>query len=337
MNDRFYISYALRLAEKGRGFTSPNPVVGALLVKNNKIIGKGWHQYAGGPHAEVIALSNAKKEAKNSTLYVTLEPCSSYGKTPPCTDLIIKTGIKKVVYGIADPNPKHSGRAKKILTDAGIEVLCPVLEDKCRHANEAFFKWIKTGIPFLTLKLALSLDAKIANSNGNSKWITSSTTRERVQKLRASSDAILIGSETLRKDRPSLTVRDYKVRKQPLRLVASSSLSISDAKSLFSNPEDGGDIRVINAQTRADWLTALKALGKENVVSILVEGGAKIAKSLLEFNLIDKIELHYAPIILGKNAINAFDIDELPIEQALRINIAKIAKSNTDFIVTSYL
>ncbi len=329
------MSYALRLAEKGRGTTSPNPVVGAVLVKDGKIISEGWHEFPGGPHAEIIALEKAGKNSKGATLYVTLEPCSSYGRTPPCSDAIIKAGISRVVYGIDDPNPKHSGRAEKILKNAGIQVHHPLMEEDCFHANEAFFKWIKTGYPFLTLKLAISLDAKIANSNGFSRWITSEKTRRRVQKLRLASDAILIGSETLRKDKPSLTIRDFKVKRQPLRLVASANLDLDEAKKLFSSAS-GGEIRIIKARTRDEWIFELKKLGKENITSILVEGGAKLSKTLIEFNLIDKIELHCAPILIGHGAIEAFQIEEHPVNAPIRFKIAKIAKSGDDFILHLY-
>jgi diaminohydroxyphosphoribosylaminopyrimidine deaminase/5-amino-6-(5-phosphoribosylamino)uracil reductase len=334
--DEKYISIALRLAEKGRGATSPNPVVGAVIVKHGFIVGRGWHEFVGGPHAEINAIKDAGEKSRGADLFVTLEPCSTQGRTPPCTDAIIKAGIKTVVYGISDPNPRHSGRADEILRKAGIEVRHPVLEEKCHVSNEAFFKWISSKMPFLTLKLAMTLDAKIADFRGVSKWITSPTTRRRVQRLRLSSDAILVGAETVRRDRPSLTVRDFKRKVQPMRLVASTNLDIASAKKIFSSSRDGGEIRVINAKKKEQWLDVLKKLGEENISSILVEGGAKLASSLLQYGLIDKLEFHYAPMILGKG-YDALQIPKRILSAGLKLKNAKFAKSGPDIIVTGYL
>ncbi len=330
------MSIALSLAEKGRGSTSPNPVVGAVLVKDGRIVGRGWHRVAGGPHAEVFALRAAGRDARGATLYVNLEPCCTQGRTPPCTTAIINAGVAKVVYGISDPNPLHSGRADKILHAAGVEVEHPLLENECRAINETFFKWIGSGIPFVTLKLALTLDAKIADFKGVSKWITSEETRRRVQRLRLASDAILIGAETLRHDHPSLTVRDFKAWRQPIRIVASSSLSPESAEKLFSAEMIGGDIRIVNARTKKQWLASLRKLGAEGITSILVEGGAKIAAELLDLDLVDKIELHYAPLVLGLGARDALPVKKRILSKALRMKNASFAASGPDMIFTAY-
>jgi len=221
---------ALRLARRGSGATSPNPMVGAVLVKGGKIIGRGWHRRAGLPHAEIEALRDAQKNGhspRGATLYVTLEPCSTHGRTPPCTDAIIAAGIKRVVIGATDPNPKHGGRAFKILRRAGIEVVHGILADACAQSNEAFNHWIVRRTPFVTVKAAMTLDGKIATAGGESKWITGEKARAHGMKLRQGADAILVGINTILADDPSLTFRKRKVengnRKQLRRIILDST------------------------------------------------------------------------------------------------------------------
>ena len=203
-----YMPQALELAKLAWGRTSPNPMVGALIVKHDRIIGRGYHRKAGTPHAEINALADCRHSPAGATLYVTLEPCSTYGRTPPCTDAIIKAGISRVVIGCLDPNPKHAGKGVEILRRAGIEVEYPVLEEECLRLNEAFFKWITTGTPFVLLKMAMTLDGKIATVDGDSQWVTGVGAREEVQVLRQWADAIMVGGETARRDHPALTVRN---------------------------------------------------------------------------------------------------------------------------------
>jgi len=232
MSDAQFMRLALRLARRGCGATSPNPMVGAVLVKGGKIIGRGWHRRAGLPHAEIEALRDAQKHGHNprgATLYVTLEPCSTHGRTPPCTDAIISAGIKKIVIGATDPNPKHSGRAFNILRRAGIEVVHGALADECAKLSEAFNHWIVHRTPFVTVKAAMTLDGKIATASGESKWITGEKSRAFGMKLRQGSDAILVGINTILADDPSLTARlvqspksKVQSRKQRRRIILDS-------------------------------------------------------------------------------------------------------------------
>ncbi len=336
MRDEQYMAMAIRLAEKGRGQVSPNPMAGALLVKNGGIVGSGWHRRAGGAHAEINAINSAgKAAARGAYLYVTLEPCCTYGRTPPCVDAIITAGIKKVICGVSDPNPKHSGKGFEILGKAGIEIKTGVLEEKCRKLNESFFKWIVEGMPFVTLKLAMTLDGRIADFSGASKWITCEKTRKRVQKLRLSSDAILIGGNTLRADKPSLTVRDFRKERQPLRIVASRTMTAAEAEKLFDSA--GGEVRALKASSRSEWLNALKKLGKENITSILVEGGGMLASELIDNQLVDKIELHFAPLILGSElAAPAFRGKNRKLADAVKLLNLKLEHSGGDIILSGY-
>ncbi len=206
-NDEYWMRLALNLALKGRFETSPNPVVGACVVLKGKLIGQGWHKKFGGPHAEVMALRQAGQRAKGATLYVTLEPCSSWGKTPPCVDVVIQSGIREVIFAVRDPNPKHAGRATELFKKAGVRVTTGLLAREAASQNETFFKWIQTGKPFVTLKMAQTLDGKIATRTGQSRWISSPESRELVQNLRRSHDAVLVGKNTLLMDNPRLSVR----------------------------------------------------------------------------------------------------------------------------------
>lgn len=287
---------ALKLAEKGRGFVSPNPMVGAVLVKNGSIIGEGYHRGAGLPHAEVEACLDAERRGEDvagAEIFVTLEPCSSFGRTPPCTELLIRKKIAKVTYGCSDPDPRHCGRADAVLQEAGIEVrhASGTVARRCRELNIAFFTWVRTGKPFVLLKMAETLDGKIAASNGRSKWITSAAARRRVQFLRQGADAILCGHNTFQTDAPRMDVRDFPVRRQPRRLVAAEHLSPSQKNALAERGFEAEDIR--------DWDGFLKKLGKEECLCLLIEGGGELAASALRAGAVDKIEFHIAPKILG--------------------------------------
>ena len=224
--DETYMAKAVKLAEKGAGHTSPNPMVGAVLVLSNTIISEGYHKRFGGPHAEVETLSSVSGDLSRATLYVTLEPCCHHGKTPPCTDLIVKKKVGRVVVGVQDPNPKVGGKGIEQLKMNGIEVVSGVLEDECRDLNRAFFHWISTGRPWVTLKWAQSLDGRIATATGHSQWISSESSRKRAHRLRALNDAVLIGVGTAVSDDPELTVRlvDGKIRRGSSWTANSSSL-----------------------------------------------------------------------------------------------------------------
>ena len=326
---------AQRLARRAYGHTSPNPMVGAVLVKGGQVIGRGWHRKAGLPHAEIEALRDAGKRGhspKGATLYVTLEPCCTHGRTPPCTEAIIAAGIQRVVVGAADPNPRHAGRAFRILKRAGIEVVSGVLAEECARLNEAFNHWIVHRTPFVIVKAAMTLDGKIATASGESQWITGEQARAHGMELRQGSDAILVGINTVLADDPSLTLRNSKrpvPNSKSLRRIVLDSMArtpltarvVSDEHAAWTTIVVGKHapahrvarlarkVRVIVAsatqsqianrgsQINLRWL--LKLLGKENVTRLLVEGGGEVNASFLEQRLAHRIAFFYAPKILG--------------------------------------
>jgi len=333
-----FLREAIRLARRGYGATSPNPMVGAVLVKNGKIIGRGWHRRAGWPHAEIEALRDAQKnnfDPRGATLYVTLEPCCTHGRTPPCTEAIIAAGLKKVVVGATDPNPQHAGKGFEILRRAGIQVVHGILGDECAKLNEAFNHWIVNRTPFVTVKAAMTLDGKIATAGGESKWITGEKARAHGMKLRQGSDAILAGINTILADDPSLTARSQKlaVRSQNknlrLRRIILDSLArtplsakvVSDehatlttivvskrapknraaalAKKVKVIVAPGKKSQVANRKSQIDLRWLLKKLGAENVASLLVEGGGEVNASFLLGGFAQRVAFFYAPKILG--------------------------------------
>lgn len=321
---------ALNLAEKARGFTAPNPVVGAVIVKNGKIIGEGWHHGAGQPHAEVEAIRSAgKRSLKGADIYVTLEPCCTTGRTPPCTSAIINAGISRVFAGCTDSNGKHAGKGFEILRAAGITVETGILEEKCLQANRAFFHHIQNHKPFVILKMASTLDGKIATVTGNSQWITSELARKRVQKLRKNSDAILVGSETYRLDQPSLTIRTEsgKVLRTPLRFVATAHPERLEKR-------DGWEYVALTTPER--WNCFLEELGKRGVMQLLIEGGGTLAASAIVAKAVNEIEFHYAPKILGGAGSRTVCDGANPefLSEAIPVSDMKITRCGVDFIVT---
>ena len=332
MSDADFIRLALRLARRGLGTTSPNPTVGAILVKGGKIIGRGRTTPAGGPHAEIQALRDAEKRGHSSrgaTLYVTLEPCCTHGRTPPCTDAIIAAGIKRVVVGATDPNPRHSGHGFKLLSRAGVKVTHDILSDECARLNEAFNHWIVHRTPFVTVKAAMTLDGKIATANGQSKWITGEAARAVGTKLRQGSDAILVGVNTVLADDPSLTFRG-KMNRGPLRRIILDSMARTSLKSKVVSDKDAVSTTIVvsnrapktrvtglskrvtvwvaplakkNSRTayapRLDLRWILNRLGAENVTSLLVEGGGEVNASFLLGGFAHRVAFFYAPKILG--------------------------------------
>jgi diaminohydroxyphosphoribosylaminopyrimidine deaminase/5-amino-6-(5-phosphoribosylamino)uracil reductase len=331
VNEIIFMQSALLLARRGYGATSPNPMVGAVLVKGGKIIGRGWHRRAGLPHAEIEALRDAQKRGHNprgATLYVTLEPCCTHGRTPPCTDAIIAAGIKRVVVGSTDPNPKHSGKAFKILQRAGIEVVHGVLADECERLNEAFNHWIVHRTPFITVKAAMTLDGKIATASGESKWITGEKSRAVGMKLRQGADAISIGVNTILADNPALTFRAVQSPKskvqsgKQLRRIILDSMArtppnakiISDAFAKLTTivvsknapkkrtavlARRANVIVAPTANSKVDLRWLLKKLGTQNVTSLLVEGGGEVNASFLLGGFANRVAFFYAPKILG--------------------------------------
>ncbi len=334
---------ALRLARKGTGRTSPNPVVGAVIVKQGRLVGKGYHAMAGGPHAEITAIRAAGHACAGATLYVTLEPCTHYGKTPPCLPAVLDSGVRRVVIGMKDPNPLVEGKGIKGLTRAGLDVTVGVLEDECRKLNEAFCKYIITGEPFVILKVACTLDGKIATAAGESKWITGEVSRRFVHRLRNQSDAVLVGIGTVLKDDPELTAR-IKGGKDPYRIILDSRLRVpetakvierSPTKTIIVTTEMASKARqerlqrrgvrfliVPSRKGRVDLKRCLARLGEQGIMTLLVEGGRQINGSFIDERLIDKLILILAPKILGGKAVGIFggngisDLkDAIPIEQ----------------------
>jgi diaminohydroxyphosphoribosylaminopyrimidine deaminase/5-amino-6-(5-phosphoribosylamino)uracil reductase len=312
---------ALSLAERGRGWTSPNPMVGAVVVKDGKVVGKGFHRKAGGAHAEIHALKEAGDQARGATLFVTLEPCNHVGRTPPCTKAIVESGIKRVVAGMKDPNPGVTGGGLDYLAHRGIDTAVGICENACRHLNEAFIKYIIAGVPFVVLKCATTLDGRIATRTGDSKWITNARSRQFVHRLRHEADAIMVGIGTVAKDNPSLTTRlDGAEGSDPVRIILDTHLSISpEAKLLHLEsssdnliicdhsvaPEKRKDIEKTGARVltvdcsegRIDLKALVRKLGTLEITSLLIEGGSQVNGSALRAGIVDKIYMFYAPKI----------------------------------------
>ncbi len=308
MDNNFYIKECIELAKKGIGYVSPNPLVGCIIVKSGKIIGKGYHKKFGEVHAEVNAINDSKKNGynlKDSTLYLNLEPCSHYGKTPPCTDLIIKEKISKVIIGIKDPNPEINGKGILKLRKAGIKVECGFLKKECEELNKFFIKSITQKIPYVTLKIAQSIDGKIAFNNFKSKYISSKESKIFVHKLRSEYDAVLIGRNTALIDNPLLTVREIKGR-NPYRIVIDKSFTLPQHLNIFKNEEDGKTLIISSSRnSKISMIQILKTLYELNISSVLVEGGANIFSQFVEKNLFDDIYFIVAPKIIG-DGISAF-------------------------------
>ncbi|MEK7314198.1 MAG: bifunctional diaminohydroxyphosphoribosylaminopyrimidine deaminase/5-amino-6-(5-phosphoribosylamino)uracil reductase RibD, partial [Deltaproteobacteria bacterium] len=341
-----FMRLAIKLAKKGLGRTSPNPAVGSVVVKNGKIIGRGYHEEAGLPHAEVNALQDAGKTAQDSTLYVTLEPCVHFGRTPPCVQTIINSGVKKVVVGSIDPNPKVSGKGIRALKKSGIEVIKDVLRDECLSLNETYVKYITKKTPFVVLKLATTLDGKIATSTGDSKWITSLESRRYVHRLRSLVDCVMVGSGTVLKDDPGLTVRLVK-GKNPARAVLDGSLKVSPCAKVFASHtervfiftsakanknkirllEEKG-VEVVKVKESKDGLSVkdvLRELGKRGVTSVLIEGGSRLAASALKEGVVDKAIFIMAPKIIGGDGVDCVgSVGVKRVDEAVSLKKTKV-------------
>ncbi|VAV83602.1 Diaminohydroxyphosphoribosylaminopyrimidine deaminase / 5-amino-6-(5-phosphoribosylamino)uracil reductase [hydrothermal vent metagenome] len=356
---------AMALAVKGRGRTAPNPMVGAVVVKKGRIIGRGYHARAGLAHAEVVALDNANVGktgralggAGGADLYVTLEPCPVFGRTPPCTDAIIEAGIKRVFVGAGDPNPKVRGRGVRKLRQAGIVVTTGILKAECVAINVAYNKHIVSGLPYVTLKLATSLDGRIAASSGDSTWITSKESRSYVHELRNTVDCVMVGSGTALADNPRLTTRGVKGGRNPMRAVLDSSLSLPPDANIFKSARKTGvfvftgkaasakkaDIltakgaTVIRVQTTKAGLSlkaVLKELGGRGVTDLMVEGGGVLAAGLLKAGLVDKVLWFTAPLIIGAGGLpSVAELGGKDMSRALRFKDIKIKTFGTDVLV----
>ena len=355
--DETFMARAIELARKGRFGAHPNPMVGAVLVKDGRITGEGAHLNYGGPHAEVNALKACRGGARGATLYVTLEPCTTYGKTPPCSAAVIKAGIKRVIIGASDPNPANGGKAAALLRRAGLEVRTGLLRKDCEALNPAFNKFMRTGLPYVTLKIAQSLDGKIADAAGRSRWISSPQSRLEAHKLRAEADAVLAGIGTVLADDPLLNVRGLKVKRQPWIVALDSSFRVPCRARIFENE------RVVVATTRRASVTAmkkfsrdvkilvlpsekgrvslpalLKALGGLGISHILVEGGGKVVGSFVSEGLADRFICFVSPLIIGgtesRNSMVWPDVlNAARKELGIKAKIASIGRAGPDLML----
>lgn len=355
--DEKYMRLAMQLAGNAIGRTSPNPLVGAVIVKDNRVVGCGWHRKAGTPHAEVHALNQAGELAQGADVYVTLEPCAHYGKTPPCSKALVEAKVKNVYGGLLDVNPKVAGKGFKILEDAGIHVEYGFLQDELRKQNEVFFKWIEHKKPFVVLKAAMTLDGKIATATGQSKWITNETSRAYGYKLRDIYDGIMVGINTVIEDNPMLTSR-VDGGKNPIRIVVDSSLKIDinanvvqdkSAKTIVATTDKADKDKILKLQAqdvdvivvdkdendKVDIEKLLDILGQQNICSILVEGGATLSGSFVAKKLVDKVYFFIAPKIIGgkeaKTPVAGTGI--LNLQEALALKDIQIEKLEEDILI----
>ena len=354
--DEKYMELALQLAELGRGFTSPNPLVGAVIVNRGRIVGIGYHKKQGLPHAEVNAIFDARGHTEGATMYVTLEPHSFYGHQPPCTNAIIRSGIKRVVIGAIDPNPRVNGSGVRQLQEAGIEVRVGVLEEKVIEQNEVYFKYMKTKLPFIYLKLAATLDGFIADYSKKSQWISGPESRRLDHKWRGEVDAVAVGKGTLLHDDPQLTPRDVYPTKYPLRTIIASKLDFGLNYRVFNTKiaetvlitvdstqnrteakkfqKIGVDVWFVDATetSKVNLLSAVELMGKNGIRSVLFEGGAHISGELIDKNLWDKIYLFFSPLFLG-DGLNILKGVKKKLGESRRFKIAQVEKIEEDILV----
>ncbi len=360
--DRHYMQAALNLAEKARGRTSPNPMVGAVIVKAGKVVGSGYHRRAGTPHAEINALNEAGAEAGGATLYVTLEPCCHYGRTGPCTEAVIEAGIARVVVAMEDPNPLVAGRGIERMKAAGIEVDVGVMEDEARELNEVFIKYITTGKPFVTAKAAVSLDGKIAARTGRSKWITSPEARRHGHKLRDGHDAVMVGIGTVLADDPLLTTRlDRSGGRDPVRVILDSRARIplnarvlnchSRASAIIAVTADaprgklkmlrekGAGVLVVNDGPQVDLVKLVKLLGDKEITSVLIEGGSAVHAAAFNAGLVDKVAWFIAPKVIGgreaPGPVGGTGVDDP--SAAVELGRLKVINLGPDLLVEGYV
>lgn len=359
-DDRAWMQLAIREARKGLGRTSPNPCVGAVVVKNNKLIATGFHQKAGTPHAEVHALRAAGAKAKGATIYVTLEPCNHTGRTPPCTQAILASGIKRVVVGMLDPNPLVAGGGCKTLEAQGVAVTQGVLAEECRSLNRPFIKHITTGLPWVIMKAGMSLDGRLALGTGQCGWITNEQSRRQVHGLRDRVDAILIGSGTALIDDPSLTTRLPSSRRgrDPLRVILDTALRLpttakmlkqesaaetwifcgpdADAKRAAALVKAGAVLKQVrlDGAGQLDLDAVLCELGRAQLTSVLVEGGSRVHGAFLRANLVDEVNIYVAPIFIGGDGVPLIDTLGLQtIGDAPRFSTTRVRRLGSDLLI----
>ena len=358
--DRDYMGRALELAERGIGKTNPNPLVGAVIVKEGRIIGEGWHEHYGQAHAEVNAVKNAAESAEGATVYVNLEPCCHFGKTPPCTELLIREKVKRVVIGTLDPNPLVAGKGAQRLSEAGIEVVAGVMENECRRLNEVFFHYIQKRRPYVVMKAAMSLDGKIAAPSGESKWITEEAARKDVQLLRNRYSSVMVGVETVIRDDPELTCR-LEGGRNPKRIILDSSLRIPPDSKVLKDPQGNPALLACTERAQAEHAERLRSQGAELLVcksrngcvdlqdlleklgalsidSVLLEGGATVNESAFSQGVADKVVLYIAPKIIGgeksKTFVGGQGIGRL--DQAWPLRIDSMERVGEDLRIIAY-
>ncbi|MCC8174409.1 MAG: bifunctional diaminohydroxyphosphoribosylaminopyrimidine deaminase/5-amino-6-(5-phosphoribosylamino)uracil reductase RibD [Odoribacter sp.] len=356
--DIYYMQYAIQLAQQGKGYVNPNPLVGAVIVKNGKIIGEGWHEQYGGLHAERNAFKNCTESPEGATLYVTLEPCCHYGKTPPCTEAVIENKIARVVIGLIDCNPLVCNKGVKQLEKAGIEVVTGLEELAIREQNKVFIKYITTGMPWVTLKTAMTLDGKIATYTGNSKWVTGEQSRLLVHELRANLMGIMVGANTVKVDNPMLDCRLPGVHRQPVRIIVDSQASLSldsrvvitsytqktiVAHTCVASLEKIEQLQRLGVETllceekegHVSLTSLLQQLGKMGIDSILLEGGGELNYSFLQEKLVDEVYAFIAPkIIGGRTAPSPVEGDGIDfMDKAIELQNIQLERIGNDILI----
>ncbi len=323
---RHHLERALELAERGRGTTHPNPVVGAVVVHDDEVVGEGWHERPGAPHAEVVALSAARDRARGATLYTTLEPCAHHGRTPPCADAVVEARIGRVLAAAGDPNPLTDGRGFRRLREAGIavEVADGEIGARARRQNEAYRTWVAKGRPFVTYKAAATLDGRVAGPDGDARWVSGEASRHLVHRMRAASDAVAVGMGTVRAENPRLTARDVGAERQPRRIAFG-----------HGPLPDGSDLEVLDGTLDHE----LARLAEQGVQSLLLEGGPTLAGAFLRADAIDKLVLFLAPMVLGgDDAPPLFAGPAAPtLARSVRLAGMDVRRSGDDLLVTGYI
>lgn len=350
-----YMELTLKLAEKGRGLTSPNPMVGCIIVKRGRIVGKGFHRKAGTEHAEVLAINEAGKKAINSTMYVNLEPCSHWGRTPPCTEKIVEAGAREVIIGMKDPNPLVDGFRE--LKFRGLKTKIGILEREAKKLNEAYIKYMRTKRPYVMIKVAMSADGRIATKTGDSKYITSKEARAYVHKLRTEVDAVMVGLNTVLRDNPELTPRLFK-GKDPMKIVVDSRLKIPRNCNLMKEPakliiattkkapkaeikklqQKGINVIITGSKNgMVDPQDLMKQLGKHEITSVMIEGGSELNSSAINARVVDKILMFAAPKLIGNGlgAIGNLGINK--INKAINLKNPETRKVGKDLLIEAYL
>ena len=350
-----YMEIALKIAEKGEGSVSPNPLVGCIIVKRGKIVGKGYHKQYGGEHAEINAIKNAGKKVANATLYINLEPCSHWGKTPPCTEKIVEAGVREVIIGMYDPNPLVEGF--KELKFRGIKTKIGILEKEAKKLNEVYVKYMRSKRPFVILKVAMTMDGKIATRTGDSKYITGKDARRYVHKLRSEVDAVMVGINTVLKDNPKLTPRLAQGR-DPMKVVIDTELKMPLRCNLMKNPskliiattnkapkkkinkfyQKGIDVIVLNVKKGlVDLKDLMKQLGKKEIASIMIEGGSQLNSSAIKERIADKLLIFTAPKLIGNGLGAVGNLGVTKIDKAVKLKNIEMKKVGKDILLEAYL